>query len=50
MTVNGAIEKLKAANATEIMLQVAAENVTALNLYKSCGFRETSVMDYFELE
>lgn len=46
----GAIEKLKAANATEIMLQVAAENTTALNLYKSCGFRETSVMDYFDLE
>ncbi len=46
----GAIEKLKAANATDIMLQVAAENATALNLYKSCGFRETSVMDYFELE
>lgn len=45
----GAIEKLKEANATEIMLQVAAENATALNLYKSCGFRETSVMDYFEL-
>lgn len=46
----GAIEKLKAANATEIMLQVATENETALNLYKSCGFHETSVMDYFELE
>lgn len=46
----GAIEKLKAANTTEIMLQVATENATALNLYKSCGFRETSVMDYFELE
>lgn len=46
----GAIEKLKAANATEIMLQVVAENATALTLYKSCGFRETSVMDYFEME
>lgn len=45
----GAIEKLKGENATEIMLQVAAENVTALGLYKSCGFRETSVMDYFVL-
>ena len=44
------IEKLKAAKATEIMLQVAAENSTALNLYKSCGFRETSIMDYFKLE
>ena len=45
-----AIEKLKDAKAKEIMLQVAAENSTALGLYKSCGFQETSVMDYFELE
>nr|WP_251027732.1 GNAT family N-acetyltransferase [Bacillus sp. ISL-41] len=44
-----AIEKLKEANAKEIMLQVAAENSNALNLYKSCGFEETSTMDYFEL-
>ena len=45
-----AIEKLKNARASKIMLQVAAENATALNLYKSCGFQETSVMDYFEFE
>jgi ribosomal protein S18 acetylase RimI-like enzyme len=45
-----AIEKLKEANAQEIMLQVAAENSNALNLYKSCGFVETSTMDYFELK
>lgn len=45
-----AIEKLKEANAQEIMLQVAAENVNALNLYKSCGFEETSTMDYYYLE
>lgn len=44
------VEKLKDAKATEVMLQVAAENETALNLYKSCGFQETSVMDYFELK
>ncbi|MBT2680437.1 GNAT family N-acetyltransferase [Bacillus sp. ISL-35] len=44
-----AIEKLKEANAQEIMLQVAADNSNALNLYKSCGFEETSTMDYFEL-
>ena len=44
------VEKLKDANATEVMLQVAAENGTALNLYKSCGFQETSVMDYFKLK
>lgn len=45
-----AIEKLKEANAKEIMLQVAAENANALNLYKSCGFVETSTMDYFEIK
>jgi len=43
-----AIEKLKAVKAEQIMLQVAAENEKALSLYKSCGFEETSVMDYFE--
>ena len=45
-----AIEKLKDEKAAKIMLQVAAKNATALSLYKSCGFRETSVMDYFELK
>ncbi|KPU43494.1 mycothiol acetyltransferase [Oxobacter pfennigii] len=45
-----AIEKLKDVKVKEIMLQVAAENATALGLYKSCGFQETSVMDYFELK
>jgi GNAT superfamily N-acetyltransferase len=44
-----AIEKLREANAKEIMLQVEAKNSNALNLYKSCGFEETSTMDYFEL-
>ena len=44
-----AIEKLKETQVKEIMLQVAAENAAALNLYKSCGFMETSVMDYFVL-
>lgn len=45
-----AIKKLKEEKAAEIMLQVAAENATALHLYQSCGFQETSVMDYFELK
>ncbi|WP_079504668.1 GNAT family N-acetyltransferase [Mesobacillus jeotgali] len=45
-----AIEKLREENAKDIMLQVAAENSNALNLYKSCGFEETSTMDYFELK
>ena len=45
-----AVEKLKEANAGEVMLQVASENSNALNLYKSCGFVETSTMDYYELK
>lgn len=45
-----AIERLKEANAGEIMLQVEAKNANALNLYKSCGFIETSTMDYFEIK
>lgn len=45
-----AVEKLKDVKAAQIMLQVAAENATALSLYKSCGFQETSVMDYFALK
>lgn len=44
-----AVEKLKEAESKAIMLQVAAENATALNLYQSCGFQETSVMDYYGL-
>lgn len=45
-----AIEKLKETNANEVMLQVAAENSNALELYKSCGFVETSTMDYYEIQ
>lgn len=33
-----------------IMLQVESENSNALNLYKSCGFVETSVMDYYKID
>lgn len=45
-----AIEKLKETSANEVMLQVAAENSNALELYKSCGFVETSTMDYYEIQ
>jgi ribosomal protein S18 acetylase RimI-like enzyme len=45
-----AVEKLRESNAKEIMLQVAAQNARALNLYKTCGFEETSVMDYFDVK
>ena len=44
-----AIEALEAMKAESIMLQVEAQNSNALNLYKSCGFVETSTMDYYEL-
>ena len=44
------IEKLRETGANEIMLQVATENAAALNLYKSCGFEQTSAMDYFKLK
>lgn len=43
-----ALKKLKEEGAKEILLQVVPENERALNLYKSCGFQETSVMDYYE--
>ncbi|MEG0772713.1 GNAT family N-acetyltransferase [Clostridium sp.] len=44
----GAIEKLKEKGSKELMLQVEAKNSNALNLYKSCGFQETSTMNYYE--
>ncbi|RKL66657.1 GNAT family N-acetyltransferase [Salipaludibacillus neizhouensis] len=44
-----AIEKLKEKQVHEIMLQVSVENKHALELYKSCGFEETSTMDYYKL-
>jgi len=39
------LQRLK--DAHQIGLQVSAVNARALGLYKSCGFEETSVMDYF---
>lgn len=45
-----AVEKLKEAKAREIKLQVLTENSNALNLYQSCGFVETSIMDYYEIK
>jgi GNAT superfamily N-acetyltransferase len=44
-----AIEQLKKMNIGEITLQVAVENANALGLYKSCGFKERSTMDYYEV-
>lgn len=44
-----AIEKLKEKDSIEIMLQVEVKNKNALNLYRSCGFEETSIMDYYRV-
>lgn len=44
------VKKLEEEKVKNIMLQVATENATALTLYQSCGFQETSIMDYFELK
>ena len=44
-----AIEKLKEERES-ILLQVEANNSKALGLYQSCGFYETSIMDYYELK
>ena len=44
-----AVQTLKAAKAETIFLQVLTDNEKALNLYKSCGFETSSVMDYYAL-
>ncbi|MEA5025815.1 Mycothiol acetyltransferase [bioreactor metagenome] len=44
------IEELKSNNFKEIMLQVNVKNEKALDLYRSCGFEVTSIMDYYELK
>ncbi len=43
------IEKLLNEKAGSIYLEVALENDRALSLYKSCGFNEVTVYDYYEL-
>ncbi|MDF2677772.1 MAG: family N-acetyltransferase, partial [Bacillota bacterium] len=40
------IKKIKESNVKTITLQVEANNKNALNLYKSCGFKENYTMDY----
>lgn len=45
-----AVNTLIEDGAKEVMLQVDSENPNALNLYKSCGFVETSIMDYYEMK
>jgi ribosomal protein S18 acetylase RimI-like enzyme len=44
-----AVLKLIELGAKKIMLQVEVNNKNALNLYKSCGFKENYVMEYYKL-
>jgi ribosomal protein S18 acetylase RimI-like enzyme len=44
------IQEIIAAGQTHIVLEVAPENKNALSLYHSCGFKETSIYDYFSKE
>ena len=37
-------------DASQVMLQVEANNANALNLYKSCGFEATATMDYYKID
>jgi ribosomal protein S18 acetylase RimI-like enzyme len=41
------LDIFKRENVDNIFLEVATENKNALELYESCGFEETSVMDYY---
>lgn len=43
------VDKLKQMGAHKIMLQVELNNKNALNLYKSCGFEENYVMEYYKM-
>lgn len=46
---NHSIKELKENNVESISLQVVTDNKNALNLYKSCGFKESYIMDYYRL-
>lgn len=45
-----AINELIKNNPDKIMLEVASANERALNLYKSCGFVEETVYDYYQIK
>ncbi len=45
-----ALEKFIEDNLQTVILEVAVNNKKALNLYKDCGFKETTVYDYYELK
>lgn len=41
---------IKGKNISDVELDVECKNSAALNLYKSCGFEEKSIMNYYNLE
>jgi ribosomal protein S18 acetylase RimI-like enzyme len=45
-----ALNILNRNNIHKVGLEVAAQNKNALELYKSCGFEELSVTDYYEVK
>lgn len=44
------VDKLKEKGCGKIILQVEVNNENALNLYKTCGFEENYVMDYYKMK
>jgi ribosomal protein S18 acetylase RimI-like enzyme len=44
-----AITALLAERQTEVFIEVAAQNRTALSLYRACGFRETAAYGFYRL-
>ncbi|MDR7419054.1 MAG: GNAT family N-acetyltransferase [Armatimonadota bacterium] len=49
MMLETVLAMLLAEGQTEIFIEVDAENVAALSLYRSCGFRETTRYEFFRL-
>jgi ribosomal protein S18 acetylase RimI-like enzyme len=44
------VRQLAAEGRRPILIEVATDNPNALGLYRSCGFRERSAYDYFQVE
>ncbi len=49
-TLSLALLKLQTSNIRTVLLEVAVQNENALSLYKSCGFKEDTIYDYYELK
>ena len=49
-TLKEALQLINEKNIYDIELDVECKNSTALNLYKSCGFHEKSVMNYYKYD